>query len=93
MAELRFDEEMLATITAAGNRLACECPRHLADLLLMVGSFERYSAQCASRNADDAQLHQELQRAAGRARAILETAMERLARAEGLPLSRQLKGG
>lgn len=84
--EVRFDEDALATISAAGNRLACECPRHLADLLLMVGSFERYSAQCASRNADDAQLHQELQQAAGQARAILETAMASLARAEGLPV-------
>ena len=83
---VRFDEELLSTLTSAGNRLACECPRHLADLLLMVGSFERYSAQCASRNDDDAELHQELQRAAGHARAILETAMECLARAEGLPL-------
>lgn len=84
--EVRFNEEVLSSITATGNQLACECPRHLADLLLMVGSFERYSAQCASRNEDDAQLHQELRNAAGRARAILETAMERLARAEGLPL-------
>lgn len=84
--EVRFNEDFLSSITATGNQLACECPRHLADLLLMVGSFERYSAQCASRNEDDAQLHQELRNAAGRARAILETAMERLARAEGLPL-------
>ena len=88
--EVRFDEEHLFTITAAGNRLVCECPRHLADLLLMVGSFERYSAQCASRNDDDAQLHRELHHAAGRARAILEIAMERLARAEGLPLPARL---
>jgi MerR family transcriptional regulator, light-induced transcriptional regulator len=87
--EVRFDEEMLAAITAVPNPLACECPRHLADLLLMVGSFERYSAQCASRNADDAQVHQELRHAAGRARAILETAMDYLARAEGIPLPRQ----
>jgi DNA-binding transcriptional MerR regulator len=84
--EVRFDEEYLSTVTVTGNQLACECPRHLADLLLMVGSFERYSAQCASRNEDDAQLHRELQLASGRARAILENAMERLARAEGLPL-------
>ncbi|GGX93085.1 MerR family transcriptional regulator [Massilia dura] len=83
---LRFDEAALATITAAGNRLACECPRHLSDLLLMVGSFERYSAQCASRNEADAQLHQELGHAAGLARSMLETAMERLVLAEGLPL-------
>lgn len=87
--EVRFDEAFLATITSADNRLACECPRHLADLLLMVGSFERYSAKCASRNEEDAALHKELQHAAGRARAILETAMESLARAEGLPLPGQ----
>jgi hypothetical protein len=90
--EVRFDEAYLATITSADNRLACECPRHLADLLLMVGSFERYSAKCASRNEEDAALHKELQRAAGRARAILETAMESLARSEGLPLPGQAKG-
>lgn len=83
---VRFDEAALASITAAGNRLACECPRHLSDLLLMVGSFERYSAQCASRNAADAQLHEELGHAAGLARSVLETAMERLVLAEGLPL-------
>jgi hypothetical protein len=82
----RFDEEALAMITAASAKLACECPRHMADLLLMIGSFERYSAQCASRNSMDAQLHQDLGQAAGQARAILEDALERLARAEGLPL-------
>jgi DNA-binding transcriptional MerR regulator len=83
---IRFDEAALATITSAGNRIACECPRHLSDLLLMVGSFERYSAQCASRNEADAQLHRELGHAAGLARSVLETAMERLVVAEGLPL-------
>jgi len=84
--EVRFDEEFLSAIAAADNSVNCECPRHLADLLLMVGSFERYSAQCASRNEDDATLHQELQYAAGRARAILEAAMASLAHAEGLIL-------
>src|SRR5690606_13020148 len=84
--KLRFDEHMLFTITAAGSGLACECPKHLAELLMMVGSFERYSAQCASRNEDDVQLHNDLQYAAGHARAILESAMEQLVRAEGLPM-------
>lgn len=84
IAAPRFDEEALTTLATASNKLGCECPRHLAELLLTVGSFERYSAQCASRNPEDAQLHQELLRAAGQARTILEHAMERLARAEGL---------
>ena len=84
VAAPRFDEGALATLATASNKLGCECPRHLAELLLMVGSFERYSAQCALRNPEDAQLHQELGRSAGQARGILEQAMERLARAEGL---------
>lgn len=86
VAPRRFDDQALAAITAAGNRLSCECPRHLSDILMMVSSFERYSAQCASRNQEDARLHRELELASGRARMVLETAMERLALAEGLPL-------
>jgi hypothetical protein len=54
---------------------------------MMLGSFERYSLQCASRNSADAALHQELNHSAGMARAIMEQALERLALAEGLPLS------
>ena len=86
VAPRRFDDQALAAITAAGNRLSCECPRHLSDILMMVGSFERYSAQCASRNQEDARLHRELELASGRARMVLEAAMERLALAEGLPM-------
>lgn len=81
---LRFDEALLSSIAPRKNGVACECPRHLADLLMMVGSFERYSAQCASRNEEDARLHKDLEHAAGHARAILETAMDELMRAEGL---------
>ncbi|QOY96516.1 MerR family transcriptional regulator [Massilia sp. UMI-21] len=86
VAPRRFDDQALAAITAAGNRLSCECPRHLSEILMMVGSFERYSAQCAARNQEDARLHRELELASGRARMVLETAMERLALAEGLPM-------
>jgi len=89
-APRRFDEEALANISAAGNSMTCECPRHLSDLLLMVGSFETYSAGCASRNPEDARLHQALELAAGRARVILEAAMEQLARTDNLPLPANL---
>lgn len=86
VAPPRFDDEALATMAAASNLLTCECPRHLTELLMMVGSFERYSAQCANRNPEDARLHAELGLAAGRARVVLEEAMTALALAEGLPL-------
>ncbi|KQQ93569.1 MerR family transcriptional regulator [Massilia sp. Leaf139] len=90
VAPPRFDEEALATIAAAGNSLSCECPRHLTDLLLMVGSFERYSAQCANRNPEDARIHSQLELAAGRARMVLEEALTALAVADGLPLPRSV---
>jgi hypothetical protein len=86
VAPPRFADEDLANIAAAGSRLTCECPRHLTELLLMVGSFERYSQDCASRTPKDAALHAELALASGRARVVLEAAMERLAIEEGLPL-------
>ncbi|PHV05645.1 helix-turn-helix-type transcriptional regulator [Janthinobacterium sp. BJB412] len=82
----QLDDQALAAIVGAVNSVSCECPRHLAEILLTVGSFERYSAQCAARDPADARLHQELNLAAGQARALLEAAMQRLARAEGLPL-------
>ena len=53
---------------------------------MQLASFERYSAQCASRNPADAALHADLQHAAGLARAIMESALERVALAEGIAL-------
>jgi DNA-binding NarL/FixJ family response regulator len=85
-APRRLDEQALAILATAPNSINCECPRHLADILMMLGSFERYSQQCAARHADDAALHEELSNSAGQARVLLETALERLARADGLPL-------
>lgn len=81
-----FDDQALAVLGAARSNVDCECPRHLSEILLMLNSFERYSEQCAARTPDDAVLHRELQQAAASARALLEVALERLARAEGLPL-------
>lgn len=86
VAPPRFDDESLAAMAAASNRLTCECPRHLSDLLMMLFSFERYSASCAHRNPEDARLHAQLEQAAGEARMVLEGALETLAIAEGLPL-------
>lgn len=86
VAPPRFNEEALGNIIAAGSRIDCECPRHLSEILMMVASFERYSQQCANRNPQDAALHARLAQFSGRARVVLEDAMENLAITEGLPL-------
>nr|WP_315393514.1 MerR family transcriptional regulator [uncultured Duganella sp.] len=82
----RLDDQALLALAAASTSINCECPRHLADILMMLASFERYSLQCENRNAGDAALHEDLGRSAGHARVIMEQALERLAFAEGLPL-------
>lgn len=83
-AARRYDDGVLAALAQVNQGPACECPRHLAEVLMTVGSFERYSAQCGSRNPEDAELHARLGRAAGQARALLEDAMEQLILAENL---------
>ncbi|MGK5019460.1 MerR family transcriptional regulator [Janthinobacterium sp. LB2P10] len=85
-APRRFDDQALAQLAAASSTVHCECPRHMSEILLMINSFERYSAQCAVRNVDDALLHEQLGQAAAAARMVLEDALLQLARAEGLPL-------
>ena len=85
----RLDDQALAALASASSSINCECPRHLADILMMLASFERYSSQCENRNASDAALHEDLGRSAGHARVLMEQALERLAYAEGLPLPRQ----
>ena len=88
----RFDEPTLAELSGASRTIECECPRHLVDLVMNLGGFERYSAECASRSPSDAHLHLELQRAAALARSIMEQALEHVAIAEGLPLPPQAAG-
>ncbi len=82
----RFDDTALTEFAGLSSGLACECPSHVAELLMQIASFERYSAGCASRSPADAELHAYLHRVAGSARILFEAALERVATAEGLAL-------
>ncbi|MDE2606127.1 MAG: MerR family transcriptional regulator [Burkholderiales bacterium] len=86
-ARPRFDEATLTAIAGLPPRMACECPRHVAELLMQLTSFESYSAGCADRNAADAQLHTYLRQVAAAARTLFESALERVALHEGLSLT------
>jgi DNA-binding transcriptional MerR regulator len=79
-----IDDDQLMHIAKFATSIHCECPRHLVDLLQMLTSFERYSAQCANRNEDDASLHRDLHHTAAHARSALEQALLRVAQAEGI---------
>lgn len=82
----QFDDAALTQFAGLSTTVACECPSHLAELLLQVSSFEKYSSECANRSAADARLHAYLQHVAGSARMLFEKALEQVAIAEGLPL-------
>ena len=82
----RFDDAALTKFAGLSSGIDCECPSHVAELLMQISNFETYSAGCASRSPADAQLHAYLQRVAGAARMLFETALQRVAASEGWPL-------
>jgi len=80
----RYDGPELARIAAASTTVKCECPHHLAEVIMSLTAFEDYSAECESRSLDDAALHAYLHLITARARAMLEQALARVAAAEGI---------
>ena len=88
----RFDDAALVQLAAASGTMACECPRHVAELVMQLAHFETYSAECMNRGPDDAALHAHLHRVAGTARAMFEDALLRVAEAESLPLPAAMAG-
>lgn len=82
----RWDDAALADFANLSPTIACECPRHVAELLIQLSHFEAYSADCEHRSAADAELHVYLGRVAAAARVRLETALEHVALHEGLLL-------
>jgi DNA-binding transcriptional MerR regulator len=83
----RFDERSLARVANVSTELRCECPRHVAELLLSISAFENYSAHCASTGPEDAELHLHLGRIAAQCRLQLEQALIYIAQVEGIPLT------
>lgn len=82
----RWDDAALADFASRAGIVACECPRHVAELLVQLSGFEVYSAQCARRSPADAALHDRLGRVAALARSGFEAALAQLAMHEGLAL-------
>jgi DNA-binding transcriptional MerR regulator len=77
-AERIFDDERLARLREMPSGIACECPGQLASIVSQLASFERYSRECESRDADDAALHASLARATGQARTLMERLLVRV---------------
>ncbi|NNC78442.1 MAG: MerR family transcriptional regulator, partial [Woeseiaceae bacterium] len=68
----QFNDRELTYLAAQSSAIACECPMHLAHLISRLVKFEAYSAECESRNAEDAALHGYLHNTTSRARSMME---------------------
>lgn len=74
----QFNDRELIHLATQSAAVACECPIHLAGLISRLAHFELYSAECESRNREDAALHSYLHNTTARARGMMEQALMRL---------------
>ncbi len=82
----KYSDETLARVAGISTNVLCECPRHVAELIAQLASFEEYCQECLNRNADDAHLHSYLRSISGSARSLFENALEKIAQHEGIDL-------
>jgi MerR family transcriptional regulator, light-induced transcriptional regulator len=80
----RYSDPTLLDFAALSSIVGCECPKHIAELLMRLSAFETYSEECVQRTREDAQMHRYLRQVAGVARMLFESALERVAVHEGL---------
>lgn len=79
-----YSDAELASLSEMPSQVACECPRHLAEIVTLLVGFEAYSAECVSRGPSDAALHRHLYDVTSVARTMFEQALARVVVDEGL---------
>ena len=84
VAPRRFGDEALTRLAELPSPVACECLRHMAEIVAQLAGFERYSQECTSTGPADAALHRHLSRTAGTARTMFEQALQRVMDDAGL---------
>lgn len=83
----KYSEATLTRVAGISSNVLCECPRHVAEMIAQLASFEEYSQECLNKNSEDAHLHAYLSSISGSARALFERALEMVADHEGIDLA------
>lgn len=83
----QYDDVVLQRVSEISSNVLCECPKHVADLIRQLNSFEQYSKDCLSNSAEDASLHAYLSAVSGSARVLFEEALGKVAQHEGIQLN------
>jgi DNA-binding transcriptional MerR regulator len=82
----KYSDETLARVAGISTNVLCECPKHVAEIIAQLASFEQYSLECLNKSTEDAHLHAYLTSVSGSARALFEHALEKVAQHEGIEL-------
>jgi DNA-binding transcriptional MerR regulator len=80
----RYTDTFLSQLSQLPSKVQCECPNHIADLLIKLTAFERYSLECESTNVKDAAMHAIMYSASSHCRELLEEVLRRLMVHEGI---------
>lgn len=83
----QYSDETLVRIAELPSAIACECLRHVAEIVLQLAGFERYSADCVSVSPADAAVHRQLSETAASARTMFEQALAGMLAEEGHALA------
>ena len=83
----KFNDMTLMRVSGIATHVLCECPRHVAEIIAQLASFEQYSHDCLNKSSEDAHIHAYLSSVSGSARALFESALEMVAQHEGIDLA------
>lgn len=86
IAGRKYSDDTLRRVAGISTNVLCECPKHVAELISQLASFEAYSQECLNKNTEDAHLHSYLRAISGSARSLFENALEKIAQHEGIDL-------
>ena len=87
VTQSEFNPEQLSKIANMIPSLHCECPNHIAKLLIDINGFEQYCRECEDNDPKQRALHEELGRLTAQARMIFEGALKAVAVADNLDLN------
>ena len=82
----KYDDIELMRVAGISTNVLCECPKHVAEIITQLASFEQYSRECLNNSTEDAHLHSYLSTVSGSARALFESALEMVAQHVGIDL-------
>ena len=82
----KYSDMALLKVASISTNVLCECPKHVAEIISQLASFEQYSHDCLNKSSEDAHLHAHLSAISGSARALFESALEMVAKHEGIDL-------